>query len=515
VFSGQVTNIVVDESGYYHEVTFQIIDVWKGEDSEEITVLTETYSDACGYNFQIYNEYLIYGYNFGDAIYTNICTRTNLLEYASEDLDYLNQLSICDNGYTEFNNLCFHDGDIEILQELIDNSVNSGVGDDCDPYDSYCGSPNPYMDQEDAWFWIIVDGVYYQSGTGNGFQNANGQVDPLELGLQEWVDGRLTSLMCGAYIYCQLSGPIPEVIGNLSEISVLRLEYNYLSGFIPETICALNTNNTDYLEFDLTGNNLCPPYPECIENYVGTQNTSECEEPSICDNGYIEIDGYCFYENDIAVLQTFIDNSYASGIDLGCEDYPSPSCGSPNPYMDEYSMVTFNGEYINSLSSINNEIVEPLELGYQDWVNGRLISLMCGAFIYCGLSGEIPENISELTEIEVLRLEVNYFDGEIPESVCELENVNFADYLSFDFSYNQLCPPYPDCVPDDAVEYMDTSECSYNGDITGDGQVDILDIVALVNAILDGTEIYNGDVNLDNEINVLDIVALVNIILNS
>ena len=65
------------------------------------------------------------------------------------------------------------------------------------------------------------------------------------------------------------------------------------------------------------------------------------------------------------------------------------------------------------------------------------------------------------------------------------------------------------------IQYMDTSECSYNGDITGDGQVDILDIVALVNAILDGTEIYNGDINLDNEINVLDIVALVNIILNS
>ena len=53
VFSGQVTNIVVDENGYYHEVTFQIIDVWKGEDSEEITVLTETYSNACGYNLSL------------------------------------------------------------------------------------------------------------------------------------------------------------------------------------------------------------------------------------------------------------------------------------------------------------------------------------------------------------------------------------------------------------------------------------------------------------------------------
>ena len=127
--------------------------------------------------------------------------------------------------------------------------------------------------------------------------------------------------------------------------------------------------------------------------------------------------------------------------------------------MDAYSNVSIDGEDLNSLSSINNEIVEPLELGYQEWENGRLKGLMCGAFIYCSLSGEIPENISDLTEIEVLRLEVNYFDGEIPESVCELENVNFNDYLSFDFSYNQLCPPYPDCVPDDAVEYMDTSEC--------------------------------------------------------
>ena len=185
----------------------------------------------------------------------------------------------CETGYTDINGLCFHDGDIEVLQKLIDNSVNSGINDDCDPYDPYCGSPNPYMDQEDAWFWVVVDSTYYQSGTGNGFQNANGQVDPLELGLQEWEDGRLISLMCGAYIYCQLSGPIPEEIGNLSEISVLRLEYNYLSGFIPETICDLNTNNSDYLEFDLTGNYLCPPYPECISTAgFWFQDTSSCSE---------------------------------------------------------------------------------------------------------------------------------------------------------------------------------------------------------------------------------------------
>ena len=182
----------------------------------------------------------------------------------------------CEIGYTEINSLCFHEGDIGVLQKFIDNSMNSGVGDDCYEGDPYCGSPNPYMDQLDAWFWVIVDSVYYQSGTNNGFQNADGQVDPLELGLQEWNDGRLTSLMCGAYIYCQLSGPIPEEVGNLSEISVLRLEYNYLSGFIPESICELTVDNNDYLEFDISGNEMCPPYPDCIEPWVGFQNTTSC-----------------------------------------------------------------------------------------------------------------------------------------------------------------------------------------------------------------------------------------------
>ena len=66
----------------------------------------------------------------------------------------------CEPGYIEINNLCFHEGDIQVLQKFIDNSMNSGVGDDCYEGDPYCGSPNPYMDQLDAWFWVIVDSVY-------------------------------------------------------------------------------------------------------------------------------------------------------------------------------------------------------------------------------------------------------------------------------------------------------------------------------------------------------------------
>ena len=54
------------------------------------------------------------------------------------------------------------------------------------------------------------------------------------------------------------------------------------------------------------------------------------------------------------------------------------------------------------------------------------------------------------------------------------------------------------------------------GDVNGDGNVDISDVVALVNIILsDGTDETNSaDVNGDDKIDISDVVALVNIILS-
>ena len=53
------------------------------------------------------------------------------------------------------------------------------------------------------------------------------------------------------------------------------------------------------------------------------------------------------------------------------------------------------------------------------------------------------------------------------------------------------------------------------GDVNGDGTVDISDVVALVNIILNGSSDYQAeaDVNNDGGIDISDVVALVNIIL--
>ena len=88
VFSGQVTNIIEDWNNGFMEISIDIYNVWKGSIDNQIIILTGL--DDCGYYFQINEEYLIYGYYSQlNYIWTDICTRTNLLEDAEEDLDYL------------------------------------------------------------------------------------------------------------------------------------------------------------------------------------------------------------------------------------------------------------------------------------------------------------------------------------------------------------------------------------------------------------------------------------------
>ena len=73
-----------------------------------------------------------------------------------------------------------------------------------------------------------------------------------------------------------LTGSIPPEIGNLTNLTWLYLYNNQLTGEIPESICDLNINWSYSNQFYISNNQLCPPYPSCIEDYVGEQDTSDC-----------------------------------------------------------------------------------------------------------------------------------------------------------------------------------------------------------------------------------------------
>jgi hypothetical protein len=457
VFSGQVTNIVVDESGYYHEVTFQIIDVWKGEDSEEITVLTETYSDACGYNFQINNEYLVYAYTYAGGNYTNICTRTNLLEYANEDLDYLNQLFICDNGYTEINGACYYQSDLDVLNIFIDNSPDI----------------NPILDT-----------------------NNNGNIESLELCSQNWTNGRLILLDCGPiiiednYNWLEISGEVPYNIENWSEIEILIMSYNNLSGLVPDNICELNLNFNDPNIFSFYGNDLCPPYPECIEDYIGTQSnwgSGSCELSNCYDVGVTQITALELNGDDLI-------NSYD---DLYGSAHLLVTMHNDGPHCSQYPGLMITAD-IDGTSFPTEENESSVSWWYAIFANDTYFS---------DITFEISPYIPPGTEITLTARSV--IMGCLNEGCSEdpyCHDCPLTDPMSITLTIGDLFP-------------------SQLGDSNFDGTLNILDIVLVVSLILNNTtyppyneenamEIYLSNINQDNNIDVLDVVLLVDIILN-
>ena len=295
--------------------------------------------------------------------------------------------------------------------------------------------------------------------------------------------GNLTELT-HLYLYGnQFTGSIPAEIGNLINLGKLHLNNNQFTGLIPETICNIDMSFYNPYSFDISGNQLLPPYPDCVAEFVGYQYSEDCA------SNYL-FDGICTEQSDLDVLQKFIDNS----------------------------SETINME----MDDNNNGIIEPIELGTQHWWNGRLTELNCNYDLAneftlsdLGLSGEIPQEIGtldsleflwlednqltgpipseignlsklkylimhhnqlsdsipseigNLSNLEILKLDNNQLTGYIPESICDLNIVfNWQNNLfgeNFAVYNNQICPPYPDCV-DAYVGLQNTTNCELASD---------------------------------------------------
>ena len=136
---------------------------------------------------------------------------------------------------------------------------------------------------------------------------------------------------------------------------------------LPPSICEL----PDDCFIDVDENYLCEEDLLC--NKIGSSINQDCNPYPNCYTGFTGVDNYCYNQSDLDVLQEFIDNS---------------------------------SETINMDMDVDSSgVIEPLELGVQDWVDGRLNNLDCGWFIECGLSNEIPVNIGDLIELHTLEIQ--------------------------------------------------------------------------------------------------------------
>ena len=65
-------------------------------------------------------------------------------------------------------------------------------------------------------------------------------------------------------------------VSNNTSLTEFHCNNNQLSGTMPESICNLSIDFSDSAVFNISDNQFCPPYPSCIGNYIGVQDTTNC-----------------------------------------------------------------------------------------------------------------------------------------------------------------------------------------------------------------------------------------------
>ena len=118
-------------------------------------------------------------------------------------------------------------------------------------------------------------------------------------------------------------------------------------------------------------------------------------QPEGCGSGHSDINGKCYHQSDLDVLQDFIDNS--------------------------------SGSIISNLDTDSSGSIEPLELQIQKWnENGRLTFL----WLYDdSLSGEIPESIGKLTFLDTLNLSYNQLTGKTTQKYWQARSFKLVIYI--------------------------------------------------------------------------------------
>ncbi|WP_456276936.1 hypothetical protein [Bacillus sp. AK128] len=99
VFSGKVLSIEEDTSNEFEpiKVTFQVNEIWKGENTSQISVYTARDSASCGFNFSKDESYLVYAIQNEGILKTGICSLTKELSRANDDLTILGEGEVLTN----------------------------------------------------------------------------------------------------------------------------------------------------------------------------------------------------------------------------------------------------------------------------------------------------------------------------------------------------------------------------------------------------------------------------------
>ena len=330
--------------------------------------------------------------------------------------------------------------------------------------------------------------------------------------------GNMTGLVEISLEHNQLSGELPLEIGQLMFLSEFHANDNQFTGIIPVNMCESGISFNNPLNFNIDGNSFCPPYPDCLEAFIGNQEIVQCE-------GVFDLFDSLYYAQEITELD--LSNSGITGsisqnignftnlvsLNLSQNEITGPIPAEiGNLVTLEYLNLSQNeitgpipaeiGNlvnlkelklFVNSIDGIlpssisnlinleyfnvfNNQISGriPIQIGnmaelknfyihqnlFYDTIPVELFELSNLVHLYLNdndLTGEIPSSINNLQNLERLRLQNNNLFGYLPDEICSIE-LDWDDQSSFNITGNNLCSELPYCIDGNQGE-QNTSNC--------------------------------------------------------
>lgn len=259
--------------------------------------------------------------------------------------------------------------------------------------------------------------------------------------------GNLSGALSVQLGYNRLSGTIPSSIGGLLALYVLELNNNQLSGTIPAGINNLQpfaSIRLEYNQFTFNGleliagnNNLITYYQEQADLPL-KQNGNIL---SVAAGGTLSKNIFSWYKDDSLVSTKTGDSTFSFSTP---GNYSVEVKNSIAQKLILYSITTANPQDSLAMVDLYNSTNGPAWLNNTNWLSPKPLTTWFGItqrrgkitdlkLVQNNLSGTIPVSIGNLIHAGTIYLRNNRLTGSIPSSIG-----NLFSLLNLDLSYNQL-----------------------------------------------------------------------------
>uniref|UniRef100_A0A0E0IUH5 Receptor kinase-like protein Xa21 n=1 Tax=Oryza nivara TaxID=4536 RepID=A0A0E0IUH5_ORYNI len=271
--------------------------------------------------------------------------------------------------------------------------------------------------------------------------------------------------------YNRLSGEIPPALSNLTNLRVLHLDFNMLSGAIPSSFGLLPSLS----RLTLGGNNLSGTIPDSFWN-ISSLTSYSVQQNML--NGTMPPDAFSNLPN---LQSMFMDHNFFHG------PIPRSIANASELWIVQLGSNSFSGivpPEIGRLTNLQRLVLLETLLEAKEPKDWEFFTALTNCsqlqFLELGVSrfgGILPDSVSNLsTSLIQLNVNDNTISGSIPDDISNLKNLQY-----FDLSKNSFTGSLPSSLGNlTELNYMNLESNSFSGRIPSTlGNLGMLELLVL------------------------------------